>query len=170
MSGSLHTWYSLPDLDRLAARGAVLDGEIELKRLARLNELLHADSGSVRASLRFRQRSGGWLIVEVKYDATLNLTCQRCLEPMTQRVEASIEMGLLEDETLEKHLPEGCEPYVLEDGRLLPAELIEDELIVALPLAPRHARTEQCGRLARDLEVQNMEAAEPFEGRPPTGH
>ena len=149
MSGSLHTWYSLPDLDRLAERGAALAGEIELAKLARLGDVLLADSGSVRASLRFRQRSSGWLTVELEYAATLKLSCQRCLEPLAHHVNARVEIGLVENESVEKHLPEGCEPYVLEDGRLLPAALVEDELLVSLPLVPRHARPDQCGSLAR---------------------
>jgi uncharacterized protein len=171
MSGSLHTWYSLPDLTRLAARGAVLNGEIELKRLTRLNDILHADSGSVSASLRFRQRGGGWLVVQIECDATLQLTCQRCLESLTHRVKACVEVGLLEDEAVEKLMPKGCEPFVLEDGRLLPAQLIEEELIVSLPLVPRHARSEQCGDLARHLESLNTEAAgEALDSVPRTGH
>jgi len=149
MSGSLHTWYSLPDLDRLAERGAVLNGEIELKRLARLKDILHADSGSVKASLRFRARNGGGLTVDIEYEARLELTCQRCLEPLAHHVSARVEMGLVENETMLDSLPAGCEPLVLEGGRLSPVQLIEDELIVALPLVPRHERAEQCGRLAR---------------------
>ena len=45
----------------------------------------------------------------------------------------------------------GFEPVELEDGRLLPAALIEDELIVSIPLVPKHARVEDCGSLARRL-------------------
>ena len=47
--------------------------------------------------------------------------------------------------------PEGFEPFELEEGRLQPAQLIEDELIVAIPLVPKHARVEDCGSLAREF-------------------
>jgi uncharacterized protein len=155
MSGSLHTWYSLPDLDRLAESGAVLSGEIEIKRFERLSGILHTDSGSVRASLRFRQRRDGWLIVEMECKATLQLVCQRCLDPLVHPLHARVEMGLLETESMDTRLPDGCEPITLEDGRLLPAQLIEDELIVSMPLVPRHVLPEECGRHVRDLESQN---------------
>jgi uncharacterized protein len=171
MSGSLHTWYSLPDLDRLAECGATLRGEIELKRLPRLDAILHADRGSVRASLRFRQRSSGWLTVTLECDATLELTCQRCLEPLAHHVSTSVELGLLESETVENPLPEGCEPFVLEGGRLLPAQLIEEELIVSLPLVPRHARREQCGDLVGKLESRNAETGSTAQdGASPISH
>jgi uncharacterized metal-binding protein YceD (DUF177 family) len=47
--------------------------------------------------------------------------------------------------------PAEYEPFELEGGRLRPAQLIEDELIVAIPLVPKHARVEDCGSLARKL-------------------
>ena len=156
MSGSLHTWYSLPDLDRLAERGAVLEGEIELERLPRLKDVLHADSGNVSAGLRLGKRSGGWLTVELRYEATVMLECQRCLEPLAHRVNERVEIALLENESMEKFLPEGCEPFLLEDGRFSPAQLIEDELIVSLPLVPRHERSDQCGSLARSLQSRDV--------------
>ena len=153
MSGSLRTWYSLPDLDRLADRGIGLKGELELKGLPRLNGILHADHGSVSADLRFRKR-GAWLIVELQYAAALELTCQRCLEALSYPVSARVEMVLVESETLQG-VPEGCEPFVLENGRLRPVDLVEDELIMALPLVPRHAESDDCGPLGRELEARD---------------
>jgi uncharacterized protein len=154
MSGSLRTWYSLPDLDRLADRGIGLKGELELKALPRLNDILHADRGSVRADLRFRKRDG-WLTAELEYAATLELTCQRCLEAFTHPVSARVEMALVESEAVEKYVPEGSEPFVLEGGRFQPAELVEDELIMAVPLVPRHARSDDCGALGRELDSRS---------------
>ena len=48
-------------------------------------------------------------------------------------------------------VPEGFELFELDEGRLQPAQLIEDELIVAIPLVPKHARVEDCGSLAREF-------------------
>jgi uncharacterized protein len=149
MSGSLRTWYSLPDLDRLADRGISLKGELELKALPRLNDILHADRGNVSADLRFQKR-GGWLTVELEYAATVELTCQRCLEEFAYPVGARVEMALVESETGES-VPAGCEALVVEQGRLRPADVVEDELIMALPLVPRHARSDDCGPLGREL-------------------
>ena len=38
-------------------------------------------------------------------------------------------------------------------NQLLPAQLIEDELIVSIPLVPKHERLEDCGSVARNLAV-----------------
>lgn len=159
MSGSLHVWYGLSDLEALGKRQVALHGELELRKMARLAEWLHHsaggpsgnDSGSVEASLRFQQRGDGWLGLTLDYDTTVELTCQRCLEPFRERLAARVEMVVAESEPLPTTAPEGFELVELDGGGLLPAQLIEDELIVSIPLVPKHARVEDCGSLARAL-------------------
>ena len=81
MSGSLRAWYSLRDLEALGGRQGGLDGELELNDLPRLAGLLHSTGGSVRASLHFRQRGTGVVTATLELDTTVDLLCQRCLEP-----------------------------------------------------------------------------------------
>jgi uncharacterized protein len=154
MSGSLHAWYSLRDLESLANRGVRLNGELGIGKLTRLKSLLHSDSGSVRATLRFRQRGDGWVAAGLEYRADVELICQRCLEPFRHELADSVNVVLAASESLPATVPKGFEPFELEDGQLQPAELIEDELIVAVPLVPKHARVEDCGSLARELAGQ----------------
>jgi uncharacterized protein len=153
MPGSLLTWYSLRDLETFAARQIVLGEEIELRRLSRLVGLLNADAGSVKASLRFRQRDGA-LALTLHYETTVQLLCQRCLEPFDTGIADTVELTIVTTEAMEQHVPQGTEPLVLDEGRLLPAQLIEDELIVSIPFVPKHARIEDCGSLTRDLGDQ----------------
>jgi uncharacterized protein len=87
----------------------------------------------------------------MEYDTTVQLVCQRCLEPLHHHVRDRVEMVLLETESLEAHSPEGYEPLVLDEDRLMPAILIEDELIISLPIVPRHDRREACGSLADEV-------------------
>jgi uncharacterized protein len=151
MSGSLHAWYSLRELASLAAREVTLTGELELGKLTRFVSLLHSDAGSVKASLRFRQRRDGWLGVELTYQAAVHLVCQRCLEPYCDELTDRVNVVLADAASVPSDVPEGFAPFELEEGRLLPAQLIEDELIVAIPLVAKHARIEDCGGLARTL-------------------
>lgn len=149
MPNALHAWYSLRDLEALGVRQAELHGELQLRQLSRFAPLLNSTNGSVKATLRFRQPTAGWVSVTVQYDAAVELTCQRCLEPMTAHLAATAELALVESSALESLVPQGTEPVLLEDERLKLAELIEDELIVGLPLVPKHERVEDCGSLAR---------------------
>jgi uncharacterized protein len=153
MSGSLQAWYSLRDLEALGGRQGDLSGELELERLPRLAGLLNSPKGSVRARLRFEQRGVGPLEVTLEYETTVELTCQRCLEPFTERIAERVAMVVVEPGATGSSVPPGYEPIELDKGRLFPATLIEDELIVAIPLVPKHARLEDCGSLAHNLNA-----------------
>jgi len=151
MSGSLHAWYSRRDLESLADRESVLSGELQLSKLTRLVGMLHSDAGSVRASLRFGQRRGGRLEVDLTYTAAVECNCQRCLEPFRHELAGRAKVVLVDAASAPADVPEGYEPFELAEGRFSPAELIEDELIVSMPLAPKHERLEDCGSVARSL-------------------
>jgi uncharacterized protein len=150
MSG-LRTWYSLRDLESLADREVALSGELEIDGLTRLKSLLHSGAGSVRATLRIRQRGDGWLAVALDYQGSVELVCQRCLEPFRHELNEVVNVVLADEDSVPSVPPAGYEPFELEGGRLQPVQLVEDELIVAIPLVPKHARVEDCGSLARTL-------------------
>lgn len=157
MSGSLHTWYSLPDLDGFAEREAELTGDIELKRLSRLRDMLHAHDGSVRVGVRFGPSRRGWWPLRLKYEGTLRLVCQRCLEPMDIAMAAESKLGLIESAAAEPLLPDDYEAVLLEEKRFNPSQLLEDELLMALPLVPKHDGLEDCGPLALELDRLGQE-------------
>jgi uncharacterized protein len=159
MSGSLHAWYSLRDLESLHTRHGELGGDLELAQLPRLAGLLQSADGSVRARLRFEQRGGG-IGLTLEYETTVQLTCQRCLEPYGEHIANRVELALVEQGADEASTPQGHEPVELDDGRLLPARLIEDELILSIPLVPKHARVQDCGSLADDLTTLTEGSAE----------
>lgn len=138
MSGALHSWYSLPDLRSLAERGAVLEGELELAKLSRLRDLLNSSEGRAWAQLSFRLHSGDMLVMALKCKASLELVCQRCLEPVAYEVSEQIDFAVAEDENSLALVPRDMDLIALEGDRLQPATLIEDELIVSLPLVPKH--------------------------------
>ena len=144
MPASLFSWYGARELQSLGERKSVLRGVIELKRFNRLIGALESDAGAVEAELRFRRDPDGWLVVALEFETTVRLVCQRCLAPLEYRIGDKVEVALLESEALEKHVPDRYEPLVLDEDRLMPAMLIEDELIISLPIVPRHERLEEC--------------------------
>lgn len=160
MSEAFQTWYSAPQLDAFAARGAVLGEVLELNRLTRLCELLSSVGGCVEAQLEFAPRREGWTPVELRFETRLQMTCQRCLEPLELKLSERVELGFVESEAMESCLPEGRVAVVLEDGRMSPIQLLEDELLVSLPLVPRHEGANECGSLARDAARLDVEAAD----------
>ena len=99
MSGSLHAWYSRRELEALADRDGAISGELEIRRFARFVGMLHSDAGSVKASLEFDQRRDGWLGVGLRYEAVVELTCQRCLEPFRHELAGYVNVVLADDES-----------------------------------------------------------------------
>ena len=67
---------------------------------------------------------------------SLPLVCQRTLEVYRQPVHVEQRLGLIGHESDEAALPPGYEALLIVDGQLHPAEVIEDELILALPVVP----------------------------------
>jgi uncharacterized protein len=153
MPGPLYAWYSLYDLDALAEREAVLSGEIGLRQLTRLREILHSDRGNIQASLKFHRQTDRSVTVDLSFETVLELTCQRCLEPVVRSVSERSSLTLLAPESMNSRVAKEGEAVVLTEGRLNPAALIEDELIVSLPIIPRHAEIDECGSVAQTVQA-----------------
>ena len=138
MSRGLFSWYSLPDLMAMAERQGVLEGDIALADLGRLKGLLSSSDGTARARITLRRGHDELLLMDLGCEAALELTCQRCLEPVTYKVNEKTEFAVAETEESLAILPRGTELIALDGDRFQPASVIEDELIVSLPLVPRH--------------------------------
>ena len=136
------------DLPSLSRHAAMLEGDLSLACLERLaTSLLPPENGKPdspvqwRATAEQRPQRGGepelWLHLQV--DTEVTLQCQRCLQPMRQPLVVDRQVRFVRDEAEAARLDEESEHDVL----VLPShldliELLEDELILALPLVPRH--------------------------------
>jgi uncharacterized protein len=67
----------------------------------------------------------------------LRLTCQRGLHPFTWVCDLTPALRLVESEADEKRVMQEAEPYRVEDDRLPLRELVEEEVLLALPIVPR---------------------------------
>jgi uncharacterized protein len=96
--------------------------------------------------------------------ATLEVVCQRCLEPMPVEVKSEVRLGIVRRESEAVALPPEYEPLQVDGERISLLSVVEDELILALPVAPLHppGRCQPPRHLHRG-EVRNGTAAEsPF--------
>ena len=139
------------------------EGSLPLSSLSRLRDSLcdgglGNGEGEVRFSLQFDCDALQVPYVELRIDAALPLECQRTLQRFLQPVHLVQRLGLIRDEADEAGLPEGYEPLLMpEDGMLRPAELVEDELILAVPVVPTMPGTEA---MEQDWPVQAEEQAQ----------
>jgi uncharacterized protein len=131
------------DAWRMVAGGRVFSGSLPLASLPRLVTSLADEQGQCSYEVEFGRDEFGISFVEIRAQAALPLTCQRTLERFELPVQVDQRMGLIRDEREEASLPPGYEPVLVgEDGRLNAIELIEDELILAVPVVPVKPGTE----------------------------
>jgi len=125
------------DAWRMVSARRSFEGTLPIASLRRLREALASTDGEVSFELDFGRDELGTSYLDVRASAPLILTCQRSLEPFVLPVSLRTRLGLISQEREEAGLPPECEPLlVAEDGRLRPADVIEDELLLALPLVP----------------------------------
>lgn len=135
----------LPDwIDPVALirQGRILEGTLPVARFARLAERLHDTGGELELELHFGRFDTGIKGITGRVRGELHLVCQRCLGPLRFPVDQEVRLGLVESEALVERLPEGFEPLLVTQDRLALAELIEDELLLALADFPKHAEQE----------------------------
>ncbi len=124
---------------RFAQNGRELEGELALDKMSRLADSLHDNSGVVTVSMRFDIDETGTPFMQGHFVTTLSLTCERCLQALTLPVDINAMLGLVKHEKLGEGLAEQYEPWIIDDNELVdPAAVVEDELILALPLVPKH--------------------------------
>ncbi len=121
----------------MVAARKVFEGTIPLAAMLRLRDGLVDAEGGVGYAMEFGTDALGVAFVELRIEAGLPLECQRSLRRFVLPVALSQRLGLIRDEADEAALPPGYEALlVAADGMLKPAELVEDELILALPVVP----------------------------------
>jgi uncharacterized protein len=121
----------------LADERRQMDVAIPLERFERIAGYLADHDGMVTGSVAF-SRAEGRVIAEGKREAHLKVRCQRCLQLMSLPVESSSRVALLESEAAASAVPPELETALAPEGRVRLADLVEEELLLALPAAPRH--------------------------------
>ena len=123
---------------RLADAGRVLAGSVALGRFPRLGEDLVEASGEVTFELAFGRHPLGFAVVTGRLSTVVGLRCQRCLEGFALPLESGVALGFVESEALAERLPPEYDPCVVVDGTVSVPDIIEDELLLALPQVPLH--------------------------------
>ncbi|MBK1700447.1 YceD family protein [Thiococcus pfennigii] len=151
------------DFWRAVSGGASFRGELALGELPRLRTLLMEPHGVVRFGFDFGRDPDGRGVARATLEAVLRLQCQRCLEVMDYPVSATLTMAAVASLDEVDRLPEGYDPLLLDDRHVRPRDLIEDELLLALPLIPRHASPDclDAGLLG-DAQIEGEALGGPF--------
>jgi len=116
-----------------------LDGDIAVAQLGRVKEYLVSAAGEVHFQLTGYLNENGEPGLRCQVQGALKLVCQRCLEAMdyTLETDASLLLESGDVHTLAEDDPET--PDRIPAQRNMPVvELVEEEILLALPMAPYH--------------------------------
>jgi len=123
-----------------ASAGASKQGVSPIGEFPRLRDMLAAHDGEVAYEIDGVRDERGRPSLRVRVRGTLQLRCQRCLDTMPYAVQADATLVLAA--TLAEIHAEPADAYAADRvvaGKEMPVrDLVEDELILALPYAPRH--------------------------------
>jgi uncharacterized protein len=127
-----------------AKEGRVLEGTLAVSDLERLHDLLAEVSGEVTYQLQGFKGERGESMLHLTVGGVIPLACQRCLKaiPFNLDVDNLLEIIPEGADMSQDELEDDTRDFLPVAGELYLAELVEDEILLSLPVAPRH---EKCG-------------------------
>jgi uncharacterized protein len=128
---------------RYADLGKSVSGRYRLESMPRLSQCLRDAHGDASFDLRFERDGERRATMRGSISAKLVLECQRCLEALTLPVTAEVAVAFVEGIQQAAQLPEELDPCLVQEGRVLFRDLIEDELLLMLPQVAMH-KTDAC--------------------------
>ena len=131
-----------PTIDgfEFASAGGTQQGVWALAEFPRLREVLANQAGEVTYRISGVRDERGRPALRIEVSGTLALRCQRCLEPMPFAVNTdellvlAASVAEIHDEPADANAPD----RVVAGREMALRELVEDELLLAVPYAPRH--------------------------------
>lgn len=109
-----------------------------LSELSRLADVALDSDSEVKVALEFGVDEEKHRVISGQALCALTVTCQRCLEPVEVNLEAGINLAIVWDEERAKQLPRTLDPLILPEGPADLYQIIEDELLLNLPMVSYH--------------------------------
>jgi uncharacterized protein len=148
------------DVGQLAAQHVRLAREFPIAGFARLRDSLARTDGSAAVDFRFHP-AGSYPALEGAVRARAWLTCQRCLQEFQAALESPVRVAFVPRDAEAGRVPDDYDALTAPGGRIALEELVEEELLLALPLVPTHATPSECA-----LQLAAAAAENEVEGRP----
>lgn len=146
----------LPDrLDLLAAAGAkrLLRGRIALASLERVLPALVSADGDLQVSMELGRDPEGIDYLAGTISGMVRLQCQRCLEDMLLPLDVEFRLGLVRTEAAAEQLPERYDPLLVTTEPACIADIVSDEVLLALPIVALHNDRAECLELTKEYQT-----------------
>jgi uncharacterized protein len=156
-------------VDTLVGTEAVVDFSIPLAELPRVSHELVSADGEAHGSVRF-SRQVGQAVADLEVRAQPEVVCQRCMQPMRWPVWVKSRIALVSDYNAADRVPEGMEVFLVEAESVSVRDLVDEEILLALPHVARHEEGSECaesriglpGHEADPEEAADAQVQKPF--------
>ncbi len=128
------------DVRQAAMRGIALSGVLKPQDLQRFRSLLADDEGMVASEIVFSRDQERRYLMQVAIQADVMVTCQRCLEPVQEHLSSESTLAIVWTDEEGTHVPKYLEPLVVDEGPYSLWEVVEDELMLAMPAFSYHSK------------------------------
>ncbi len=154
-----------------AERGQIIEKQEKLELFPRLSEVVGNDLRrldaapaawrqspvAIRLAFGWADTEQGLPVLEGRVMAEVPAVCQRCLESFDLKLETGLRLlfsgpGRSVDESLE------YEVWELEEPLLRPLDVVDEALVMAMPLVAMHESEDDCGPLAEQAKADRQEA------------
>lgn len=153
-------WSRRAPVDSLVGTETAMDFAIPLAELPRVSHELTSRDGEARGHVGF-SRQLGHAVADLEVSAQPEVVCQRCMQPMRWPVKVKSRIALVSDYDAADRVPEGLEVFLVEADSVSVRDLVDEEILLALPNVPRHDEDSECAGRKVSLPGQEVEPDEP---------
>ena len=116
-----------------------IQGDVAYEQMPRVSELLAlgAEREQVKAAMSFDVDDHGFVVIHLIIEASLPLVCQRTLDIFYFPVKLNTNLSPVYHDSEAKKLPAHYEPLMMDEDMIRPSKIVEDELLLALPIVPK---------------------------------
>ena len=129
------------DPRRIADQDSEYQTSMQASLLPRLCEAVETIDEEIVVDLRFFRNEEGRICLKGQVSVDTGMLCQRCLTTCEQKLLASIDLVIVHSDEQAKSLPKELDAWVVGESANL-HELIEDELLLAMPIVAYHPEEE----------------------------
>jgi uncharacterized protein len=152
-------WSRRAPVDTLVGTETAIDFQIPLAELPRVSHELIGKDGEASGRVRF-SRHLGQAVADLDVKAAPEVVCQRCMQPMRWPMNVKSRIALVSDYDAANRVPDGMEVFLVEADSVSVRDLVDEEIMLALPHVPRHEEGSDCAGRAMKLPGQEADAEE----------
>jgi len=150
----------------MAAERQTLEGQIPQKELRRFSAYLADVAGNAIFKLRFRKQRNGKIQIQGNAGTRVTMLCQYCLEPV--ELDVNVEISQIVMSSQEERIEQGIQEDILvvEGDRVELSMIIEDDLILGLPMVAKHVGRDGTSSCLDRLQYEPLDENQPVKPSP----